>query len=110
MHFYCVTSVDSLHISSTPSKRNISSNDKATVLDSGADNDYEDNRTPNKLKASPSKVRNTLERNSNDDIASGYKMPGKRVSRSKSRIDLGSDDEDLMSPFEDVNPRRSIKR
>ena len=37
-------------------------------------------------------------------------MPGKRVSGSKSKMELGSDDEDLLSPFEDAKPRHSIKR
>jgi hypothetical protein len=87
----------------------MSSNDKAILLDSDDDNNIEVNRTPTKHMASASKVRNIVERNSNDDITSGYKMSGKRVSSSKSRIELGSDDEGLLSPFEDVKPRRSIK-
>jgi hypothetical protein len=70
MYIYCVTSVDFLHVSSTLSKRNISSNDKAIVLDSDDDNSGEDNHTPIKYKASPSKVRRITQRNSYDDITS----------------------------------------
>ena len=110
MHSYCVTSVDLLHVSSTPSKRNISSNDSVRVLYLDGDNDGEDNHTPVKNKASPSKVGNMLKRNSKDDIGSRYEISGKRVSKSKSRIDLRSDDEELLSLFEDVKPHRSIKR
>ena len=107
MHSYCVTSVDLLHISSTLSKHNISSNNSVRVLYSDGDNDGEDNRTPVKNKASPSKVGNMLKRNSKDDIGSRYEISGKHVSKS---IDLRSDDEELLSPFEDVKPHRSIKR
>jgi hypothetical protein len=99
-----------LRVYSTPSKRNISSNNKAKVLVSDDDNDGDDNHTPIKNTVSPSKIRNITERSSNDDITSRYKMPGKRVSSSKSRMELGSDDEDLLSPFEDAKPRHLIKR
>jgi hypothetical protein len=110
VYIYCVTSVDFLHVSSTPSKRDFSSDDKAIVLDSDDDNGGEDTCTPTKHKASPSKVRNITERNSYGDISSRSKMSGKRDSRSNSRIGFESNNEDLLSPFEDAKTHRSIKR
>jgi len=97
-----------LRVYSTPSNVIFPLTIRPIVLNSDDDNDGEDNHTPIKNTVSPLKIRNITERSSNDDMTSRHKMPGKRVSSSKSGMELGSDDEDLLSPFEDAKPHHSM--
>lgn len=104
-----LTSFDFFHVSSTPPNRKKPSNDKATrpVYEDYYDDD--EDRTPSRIRSS-SKLKGRTERDSDDDdnVSSKSKSStGKRISSSKSII--RSDDEELLSPFEEVEPRRRPK-